>query len=88
MMKTRVVRTAMIGLLTLTVGLGPALAQPGSYYYLYEYTYYSDASHTQAVGISTDHCYEPATVSGQTTAYYTRVRIGRYDMNTGDCEEY
>lgn len=87
MTKTRIVRTAMIGLLSLTAGLGPAVAQSG-YYYLYEYTYYSDASYTQAVGISTDHCYEPATVSGQTTAYYHVVRIGRYNMSTGDCVEY
>ena len=87
MTKTRIIRTAMIGLLSLTVGLGPALAQPGTYY-LYEYTYYSDASHTQAVGITTEHCYEPATTSGQTTAYYTRVRSGVYNMSTGDCVEY
>ncbi|MET1111319.1 MAG: DUF6289 family protein [Allosphingosinicella sp.] len=88
MTKTRIIRTAVIGLLSLTVGLGPALAQPGTFYNLYEYTYYSNASQTQAVGIMTEHCYEPATLSGETSQYYTRVRIGRYNMSTGDCVEY
>lgn len=87
MTKTRVIRTAMIGLLSLTLGLGPASAQPG-YYYLYDYTYYSDASHTQTVGGMIEHCYQPASVWGESTAYYYRVRIGRYSASTGDCVEY
>jgi hypothetical protein len=87
MTKTRVIRTAIIGLLSLTVGLGPALAQ-ATYTYLYEYTYYNDASHTQLVGMKTEHCDQYATVSGEITEYYDRVRSGRITKSTGYCVEY
>jgi hypothetical protein len=80
-------RTAIIGLLALTVGLGPALAQPGIYY-LYAYTYYNNASHTQVVGMLTEHCYQPASMSGETSEYYTRSRVGHHNTSTGECVEY
>jgi hypothetical protein len=87
MTKTKVIRAAVVSLVSLTVGLGPALAQ-ATYSYLYEYTYYSDASHAQAVGIKTEHCDQYATVSGEITEYYDRVRIGHITNSTGYCVEY
>lgn len=86
MTKTTIIRSAIIGVLAMSAIAAPVSAQPGGYY-LYEYTYYSDSSLTQSVGILSEHCYEPATLSGEVTEYYTRVRSGYYSYSAG-CEEY
>lgn len=86
MNKISFIRAAIVGILLMTSSVTPVLAQTGGYY-LYEYTYYSDSSHTQLVGILSEHCYEPATLSGEVTQYYTRVRSGYYSYSEG-CVEY
>jgi hypothetical protein len=86
MKKTTIVRAAMIGLMSLTFSAAPVVAQPGGYY-LYTYEYYSDATKTQQVGFQVDHCYQPASISGQVTPYYNRYRTGYYSYSEG-CTEY
>lgn len=86
MTKTTILRTAIMGVLSLTLSAAPVVAQPGGYY-LYTYEYYSDATKTQMVGFQVDHCYEPASISGQVTSYYNRVRSGYYSYTEG-CVEY
>lgn len=86
MRKIAILCTALIGGLSLASVSAPVSAQPGGYY-LYEYTYYSDAALTNSVGILSEHCYEPATLSGEITPYYTRVRSG-YFSYSGGCQEY
>lgn len=86
MTKMKIKNIAMIGMMSIVFGAAPVLAQPGGYF-LYEYSYYSDASHTHLVGILTEHCYEPATLSGEVTPYYTRIQSGYYSYS-GGCDEY
>ena len=59
----------------LGVTYAPAAAQQGGYY-IYEYTYYSDASKTEQVGFEFQHCDRPADSYGTTTPYYDRARVG------------
>jgi hypothetical protein len=86
MTKTAGIRIALISALSLASAAVPVSAQPGGYY-IYFYTYYSDASQTQVVGTQTEFCYEPASVVGDITPYYTRERRGYYSY-TGGCVEY
>lgn len=86
MRKATIARNTIIGLLAVVALSAPTVAQPGGYY-LYEYSYYSDASHTQLVGILSEHCYEYATLSGETSEYYTRIRSGFFSYS-GGCVEY
>lgn len=67
---------------------GPATAYQTNGYYLYEWTYYSDASKTQEVGYQIDQCHDYAMVSGEVTAHYTRVRSGWFNYSPAYCVMY
>ncbi len=42
------------------------------YLYSYEFTFYSDASHTQIVGVRDTKCNGTSTLSGTSSPYYTQ----------------
>ena len=87
MRKTLFGNTVLLGLALLSAAAVPLNAQPGGGYYLYEYTYYSDATRSVVVGITTEHCNSYATVSGEQTPYYTRTPSGYFSYSSG-CVEF
>ena len=87
MRKTLLGKTVLLGLAFLSAAAVPVNAQPGGGYYLYEYTYYSDATRSVVVGTMTESCGTFATVNGTQTPYYTRTPSGYYSPN-GECVDF
>lgn len=80
-------RVALAGLAFLSATSVPVTAQGPNGYYVYDWTYYSDASKTEVVGRLVDNCAAPAEQWGEVTAYYDRTPIGHWSNSTG-CTMY
>lgn len=83
-----ILAAAVVG--TTTLSVNPAEAAVKSGYYIYEFTYYSDSSHTTLVGGARQGCYpgDPSMYSwGEVTDHYSSNVIG-WANNDGTCILY